>query len=149
MTVHDKGSQVALNEDGTVTYTFTGQAVGLTLEVVADAYVPDVDALTADYFAVWRVQHERNEHDFGCTCGRVPEARHTETCLVTPVFAEMCRTLGTVRDIGKPILDEMLKVIHRPGWPRYLTEDQCAMCDGDMCDPELGGGICPVDAEDG
>lgn len=113
-------------EDGTVTYTFDAQAVGMTLEVITDAKLKaDLDPLQDGYFDVWRWLHERGEHDFGCTCGRLPEARHTETCGVTPIFANMCYAIARPSAIRGPIVGEMLRIVTPKfdEWGEELDDD--------------------------
>lgn len=126
------------DSEGHITYTFKGVATAQgfdTLEIVAEKVIATTDPLTGDYFDVWRTQHAKGEHNFGCTCGgeNRPEMQHLETCGVTPLFASVCRDHGLYSAIVWPIVQ-----VFRRQTTRRRTEEECAECIGDCPD-----GVCP------
>lgn len=62
----------------------------------------DFDPLTADMLTVYRYRSRLGVLDDDCNCHVPPEARHHETCSVTPIYASTLSALA-IRSLNKVI----------------------------------------------
>lgn len=75
----------------------------------------DIDPLTVDWW------HDLQPFGWGCDCGASEMERHSETCAVTPLYAQICSDVrGTIANITQPIIDAL--------WLEPTTLIKCAVC---------------------
>lgn len=85
----------------------------------------EFDPLTCDGW--WRLQ----PRDWDCSCGAPETAHHSDTCSVTPIYAQMIRKLGAWREDFNDLILETYDFGYSPGyllskmmlWPNPIFEN--------------------------